>query len=50
MIMSYLAKVEMSYFKEVIIPNVIGGYYGRREHYYDKSKGIEATEYNPQGN
>ncbi|MDO9529927.1 MAG: hypothetical protein Q7J27_12340, partial [Syntrophales bacterium] len=42
MIMSYLAKIEMSAFKEAIIPDLRGGYYGRKGHNHGESKGIKA--------
>jgi hypothetical protein len=48
MIMSYLAKVEMSYCK---FYNVLqkGGHYGEGGHYQNEQKGIKAVTYNPPG-
>ena len=36
MIMSYLAKVEMFYFRDAIMPTLKGGQYGRKGHYQDE--------------
>ena len=41
MIMSYLAKIEMSSFKPTIILFLKGGYYGRKGHYHNDPEGIK---------
>ena len=48
MIMSYLGHIEMSAFKEAIIPDLIGGYYGRKGHNHGEPKGIKASACNSQ--
>jgi len=46
--MSYLAKVEMSYFKSAIMPYLEGGHYGRKGHYHNDSSGVKKAAHNTQ--
>jgi hypothetical protein len=50
MIMSYYTNLEMSYTRVVIIPMLGGGYYDRKGHSCDESRGIKAVTRYAQGN
>jgi len=43
MIMSHYTNLEMSHSKCAIMPQLEGGYYGRKGHYHNEQEGIQKS-------